>query len=512
MVGWACACASVETPRVSEPCKEESARSLVLPVLLSRTRLETKVASPVGPVGLLRRGLAKDDLSPVVVALSEDLRVMKLPLPSLEDRSSEVEEATRAAMDTFEDNTLSSASAAFISFQPLSAALARTPLQVVLAFLSFSFLLLGVIFVLEISSVQDFFKPGLWIYSYRLRIVNGCVMIIVAASIMVAIAVGRNTKARYGIRLLGVIAFGLCIDWGIQSIFLFTYPDVLLGCTYGSFSVAFALNSWVFLFRETAWTYAFILSFFFSVPISFLCIVERGVYVIGACSALPGTIALVGSLVFLKRRRAAIEKALRLAKPGWLKYDLAWKAIALDEYVDLVELSSAVRQYRGERKLQPSRSLLRIYRLGSALDAWFQDVARSWAEHCGAVHMAGRIKSPDRALQKLYRTYHGRVPPLLDILRSTIVVDRVCEAHRVLNVAIANSTVHDIKNRFDVDYTAEETNGYRDLNLHLSFPETVGTPFEGFVFELQIHLRVIFDFKTDEGHRRYIELRNLRGD
>lgn len=98
-------------------------------------------------------------------------------------------------------------------------------------------------------------------------------------------------------------------------------------------------------------------------------------------------------------------------------------------------------------------------------------------------------------MEKVYRAYSGKVHPVLDIVRSTIISSSIKEAHHVLKVVLGNSNVHVIKNRLDTAFDSKRTAGYRDLNWQTTFPEAVGTPFEGFVCELQIHLKVISELK-----------------
>ena len=81
----------------------------------------------------------------------------------------------------------------------------------------------------------------------------------------------------------------------------------------------------------------------------------------------------------------------------------------------------------------------------------------------------------------------------------------------LLKVLLKDARVHLIKNRFDTCYEANATAGCRDMNLQLSFAKLDGTDFEGFIFELQIHVEAILKLKSAEGHKRYIVLRNLRG-
>ena len=63
-----------------------------------------------------------------------------------------------------------------------------------------------------------------------------------------------------------------------------------------------------------------------------------------------------------------------------------------------------------------------------------------------------------------------------------------------------------------MDYDGNATSGYRDINIQHSFSELDCTAFQGFVFELQIHLRDVLALKSDKGHKLYIKLRNLKGD
>ena len=95
--------------------------------------------------------------------------------------------------------------------------------------------------------------------------------------------------------------------------------------------------------------------------------------------------------------------------------------------------------------------------------------------------------------------------------RRAFVVNSVDEAREVLKVLLKDARVHLIKNRFDTCSDANSTAGYRDMNLQLSFAKLDGTDFEGFIFELQIHVEAILKLKNAEGHKRYIVLRNLRG-
>lgn len=105
-------------------------------------------------------------------------------------------------------------------------------------------------------------------------------------------------------------------------------------------------------------------------------------------------------------------------------------------------------------------------------------------------------------------------------MRSTIIVDTVAEAKHVLQFIMKQVSVHTLKNRYEPDYNGEMTAGYRDINMQLSFEDMKGRiesgesseRLDGFVFELQIIMSGFLAIKSNEGHKRYILCRNLRGD
>ena len=127
-------------------------------------------------------------------------------------------------------------------------------------------------------------------------------------------------------------------------------------------------------------------------------------------------------------------------------------------------------------------------------------------------HHPAKRKSRARAQEQILRSYGGKAERVLDFLRSTIIVDRISQVRDVLKLVMDEVDVHIIKNRFDPLYDGFETGGYRDVNVQLSFPEFDGTPWEGHIVELQIHLRAIIEIKTEAGHAQYVSCRNLSGN
>ena len=71
-----------------------------------------------------------------------------------------------------------------------------------------------------------------------------------------------------------------------------------------------------------------------------------------------------------------------------------------------------------------------------------------------------------------------------------------------------------IKNRLDPDYDAGLSGGYRDVNINLRFasPATARLGIGTHVCEVQLMLLGVAKLKSDEGHRNYVQGRNLRAD
>jgi hypothetical protein len=283
-------------------------------------------------------------------------------------------------------------------------------------------------------------------------------------------------------------------------------------------SVAFAFWGHMYLFKETRWITAYLAR-----SISFMVI--GAIYTVLALSGAIGE-AYVGAIIYfiwgivigspvvvlMYRRRMALQAALRAIKQDQARYDEAWCPVKEGQAAALRSLSQLVAQHQSKRKEQSTTVLKLLYEQAVALDDWYQNVVRSWAQHCNALHSPAPVKTYRRTLEKVYRSYSGRVPPITDLVRSTIVVETIEQAQEVAEIVLHDATVYTIKNRFDLTYDGCATAGYRDLNLQIGFPEMDDTLFEGFVFELQIHLRAVIEMKTEFGHKRYIALRNLRGD
>uniref|UniRef100_A0A7S0QKX5 Uncharacterized protein n=1 Tax=Cryptomonas curvata TaxID=233186 RepID=A0A7S0QKX5_9CRYP len=127
-----------------------------------------------------------------------------------------------------------------------------------------------------------------------------------------------------------------------------------------------------------------------------------------------------------------------------------------------------------------------------------------------------RIKSVTRAVEKLVRSYSLDVSLLSDLCRQSIVFLDLRDLVACLRAVAADQEVHvvRVKNRLDPGYDGAESAGYRSvsLNLRVSTAETMALGVDTHVCELQL-LHVSFaKIKSDEGHKRYISFRNLKGE
>merc|ERR1711871_947219 len=129
---------------------------------------------------------------------------------------------------------------------------------------------------------------------------------------------------------------------------------------------------------------------------------------------------------------------------------------------------------------------------------------------CQGTHYPAKIKSTARAYQKVVRSYGGRFERVTDIVRTTITFETVDDLNRGIQ-AIANDPdvrILTLKNRFSPSYVDPLQTGYRDVSITLHGVKVTG----GLVAEVQLNLAAIFKIKSDDGHRRYIEMRDYLGD
>ena len=161
---------------------------------------------------------------------------------------------------------------------------------------------------------------------------------------------------------------------------------------------------------------------------------------------------------------------------------------------------------------------MKISRAGKEVDPLVQEKGKCWAEMTGTrmnssnklKHMVAPLKTHGRAIEKMWRSYHGTVDFLLDIARTSIVCNSIEEVNFLVEW-IAQDLVLRIKNRFDIDYDCGRTAGYRDvaMNLVVVSAEAQGQGLNDTVFEVQIILAELYEKKTEEGHQNYKKFRDL---
>ena len=160
------------------------------------------------------------------------------------------------------------------------------------------------------------------------------------------------------------------------------------------------------------------------------------------------------------------------------------------------------------------------------LNERFQSYASDWKTQCtvfaeGDQPEKGMLpKRRKRAIEKVWRTYAGDATRLRDLVRCSIVFDRVTEVKKCLQ-AILNDRricVVEVKNRFSVLYDSMQSCGYRDIQLKVTVDrrqfssDELDMGLHEHVCEVQLHLNAYYRLKNDEGHKRYIEYRNMRAE
>jgi len=127
------------------------------------------------------------------------------------------------------------------------------------------------------------------------------------------------------------------------------------------------------------------------------------------------------------------------------------------------------------------------------------------------------VKGVDRSIEKVSRSYNNKVSRLVDMVRQNVICDNVSDMVACLE-AIQNDNdvrIVRIKNRLADDYQASKHSaGYRDVavNVVVVTTETLRLGLAGHVCEVQLILRPFHEFKTEEGHKRFVAFRNKKAE
>lgn len=164
---------------------------------------------------------------------------------------------------------------------------------------------------------------------------------------------------------------------------------------------------------------------------------------------------------------------------------------------------------------RPVQDIGQIFAQAWAIDPVLGMKTDEWATAVGADHRKpAPLKKPERAIQKVHRTYGGDPSRLLDITRRSIVLKNVSKLVQAVQTIKEDQDVEiiRIKNRMSLD--APSSLGYRDININLMIktPDTEVLGVDYHVAEVQLILDDYYAKKSDEGHKAYVTYRNLKGD
>jgi len=215
-----------------------------------------------------------------------------------------------------------------------------------------------------------------------------------------------------------------------------------------------------------------------------------------------------------------IRAAVRLVRSDAEQYNAIWARFNEAERagIDSIESEACAiqkRQVARESALrQDAMDLNELFEQAECLEKPLRSKLTAWALRTGGRAVDAPLKQQGRALQKTMRSYIGDASRITDLVRGAIAFGTLGELLQCLR-AIANDDqvcIRKIKNRFARSYDSSKSAGYRDicLVLQLRTPETRASGTDRHLCELQLHIEDMLAVKTDEGHRRYVQWRNMR--
>mmetsp|Transcript_5348 Transcript_5348/g.12892 ORF Transcript_5348/g.12892 Transcript_5348/m.12892 type:complete len:815 (-) Transcript_5348:138-2582(-) len=168
-----------------------------------------------------------------------------------------------------------------------------------------------------------------------------------------------------------------------------------------------------------------------------------------------------------------------------------------------------------DEKRRPLTDLSQIFAQAWAVDPELGRKIVEWAHEVGARRHVqhAKVKSADRAIQKVHRSYAGDPSRLLDLTRRTIILKTIEAIMTCVTIIRKDPEVKvlRIKNRLAPGSYVDT--GYRDVNISLQV-QTDDTKALGahlHVCEVQLILQDFYELKTSKGHKAYVEFRNLTG-
>ena len=135
-----------------------------------------------------------------------------------------------------------------------------------------------------------------------------------------------------------------------------------------------------------------------------------------------------------------------------------------------------------------------------------------------------KLKLIPRIIEKTQRCYKGDASQLTDLCRAAVAFESLEDLANCLELMLNDNRieVHRIKNRLDPNYKIATTHGYRDVNVNfrvvksplacLSEAEWLRLGLSEHVCEMQLVPIEYFRVKTEEGHKKYIQYRNMQAE
>lgn len=216
----------------------------------------------------------------------------------------------------------------------------------------------------------------------------------------------------------------------------------------------------------------------------------------------------------------------RAQSPNRSRYSLLDDEEQQANKVVLLPANRVLREVR-----QAANTLSKLFDEADDINPILQNKAEEWAKSpsvkglpTGSVSRGKNggdipVKTVKRAFQKIYRSYGGDFSCLCDLVRTSIVFNNVQSLTECFEAIASDPDVvliyqGDHKFRLRRDYDADQSCGYRDLQLSVRIDNDV-TRMLGIskhVCEVQLHLDTILTIKSDEGHAMYKKLRNMIGE
>jgi hypothetical protein len=162
----------------------------------------------------------------------------------------------------------------------------------------------------------------------------------------------------------------------------------------------------------------------------------------------------------------------------------------------------------------PHNRLVVMFHFSQRANEIFQQHVNGWSQKVPNTHPKNSpVKSPERAVQKLQRSY-GLEDALriLDLVRATIVCKDLHSLSQIVDVVRQDKLVKVLREKNRFSDTARAPTGYRNFQMVMQLLDHEAA---GFVCELQMDLQSMHNEKNrpgSSGHANYKKWRNFKGE